>query len=683
MAVSISLSIKQNSQSIANNTSNVTVSVIAKWTYGSFNRLEKAGTLTIDGTKYSFTSTFNTGQSTSGSETIFSKTVNIAHATNGTKTLSCSATFVSGVSSGTVTASASKVLTTIPRASSLTAGNGTLGTAQTLSISRADSTFKHKITYVCGDVSGYAAGSSTAFTTATSISWTPPLSLASQNTSGTSVSVTLYLKTYTSGGTQIGSVTKTISCAIPASVKPSCTVEVTDPTGFATTYGSFIKGLSKFKVVVKPTTSHGSPIASYHTTANGATYTAASFTTGVLKSSGNLTVSATVKDKRGRSGSASVTKAVIDYTAPVIVKLTVDRCNEDGTANEQGDFAKVVFSATVTSLNSKNKAEYTLKYKKSTEDDYTEVGLDEIANTFSVTNKSYIFEADSGSSYDVELSVADNFSTTKRATSVSTGFVLMHWKADGTGIGIGKIAEESDLFDVGLKARFTRPVFGNVMGLSYLPDVSPNTDMNDYLTTGSYAVKSNADAETIANIPVQIAGRLEVANSTGKETPVSNWAYLRQKFIPYLTDYPTYERDITRNESNVWSYSEWVATSLRDQKILWSGGYMMTEGHSITLNEKISDQPNGIELVFCRYANGTVEDSNYNHFFVSKKFVATQAGKGSCFFMPAVNFSSICAKYLYISNDRITGNANNNLTGTTNGITFANNTYVLKYVIGV
>ena len=683
MAVSISLSITQNSQSVANNTSNVTVSVIAKWTYGSFNRTEKSGSLTIDGTKYTFTSAFNTGQSTSGSQTLFSKTVVVEHNANGSKTLSCSASYTSGVSSGTVTTSASKVLTTIPRASSLSAGNGTLGTAQTLTIGRADSTFKHKITYVCGDASGYAAGSSTDFTTATSISWTPPLSLANQNTSGSSVSVTLYLKTYTSGGTQIGSVTKTISCAIPASVKPSCTLEVTDPTGYLTTYGSFIKGLSKFKVVVTPTTSYGSAIASYNTTANGATYTAASFTTGVLKSSGNLAINATVKDKRGRSGSASVTKAVIDYTAPVIVKLDVDRCNEDGSANEKGDFAKVVFSATVTSLNSKNTAEYVLKYKKSTVDEFEEVGLDEIANSYSVTNKSYIFEADSGSSYDIELSVKDKFNTTKRATSVSTGFVLMHFKADGTGIGIGKIAEESNTLDVELKAKFNSPVFGNVMGLSYLPDVSANTNMNDYLTTGSYAVKSNADAETIANIPVKIAGRLEVCNSTGKETPVTNWAYLRQKFIPYLTDYPTYERNITRNDSNVWNYDSWVATSLRDQKILWSGGYLMTAGHSIELSELISDQPNGIELVFGRYANGAAEDSNYNHFFVSKKFVAQHAGSGSCFFMPAVNFSYICAKYLYISNDRITGNANNSLTGTNNGVTFANNAYVLRYVIGV
>lgn len=683
MAVSLSISITQNTQSVANNTSNVTVKVIAKWTYGSFNRTEKDGSLTIDGTKYNFTSTFNTSQSNSGSQTLFTKTVNVSHNSDGTKTLSCSASFVTGVSSGTVTASASKTLTTIPRKSSLTASNGTLGTAQTLTISRADSSFKHKITYVCGDVSGYAAGSSTTFTTSTSISWTPPLSLASQNTTGTSVSLKLYLKTYTSGGTEIGSVTKTITCAIPSSVKPTCKLEVTDPTGYTNTYGNPVKGLSKFKVVVTPTIAYGSAIAYYNTTIGSTKYTSALFTTDVLKISGAVKISSTIQDKRGRSGTASDTKTVLDYTQPVIVKLTVKRCNQDGTTNEQGEYVQATFTASVTSLNNKNKATYVLKYKKTTENSYTSVELNELDNVYSVTDKTYIFEADSSNSYDVELDVTDNHNTTKRSTSASTAFSLMHWNAEGNGMGIGKLAEEPYLFDMGLKARFNEPVFGNVMGLSYLPDVSANTDMNDYLTTGAYAVKSNADAETIANIPATIAGRLEVANATGKETPASNWAYLRQKYIPYTMDYPTYERHITRNDNNIWSYGEWIPTTLRNQKILWSGNIYMTSSQSIVLTETISKQPNGIVLIFSRFSNGVAENSNFNHFFVSKKVVASHPGSGSAFLMAAVNFSFICAKYLYISDDRITGNDLNSSTGSNNGVTYNNAGYVLRYVIGV
>ena len=139
MAVSISISIAQNSQSIENNKSNVTVKVTASWTNGSYNAVvdasgtpEANGWLKVDGTTYRFNSTFNTGKTSSGSQVIFTKTTDITHDSDGKKTLSCSASFTTGVSSGTVTASASKALTTIPRKSTLSVSNGTLGTSQTI-----------------------------------------------------------------------------------------------------------------------------------------------------------------------------------------------------------------------------------------------------------------------------------------------------------------------------------------------------------------------------------------------------------------------------------------------------------------------------------------------------------------------------------------------------------------------
>lgn len=211
MAVSISLSIAQNSQSIANNTSSVTVKVTAKWTYGSYNATgECTGSITIAGTKYSFSGIkFNTGKTTSGSQVIMTKTVNVSHNSDGTKTLSCSASFVTGVSSGTVTASGSKTLTTIARKSTLSVSNGSLGTAQTLTVTRKSTALTHTITYTCGSASGTIASKSSS----TSISWTPPWSLAKQNEGGTSVSVKLTITTY-SGSTSIGSNSYTISCSV-------------------------------------------------------------------------------------------------------------------------------------------------------------------------------------------------------------------------------------------------------------------------------------------------------------------------------------------------------------------------------------------------------------------------------------------------------------------------------------
>lgn len=443
MAVSISLSITQNSQSIANNTSNVTVKVTAKWTYGSFNRNDPSGSCTINGTKYTFTSDFNASQTTSGSQTIYTKTLNIAHNSDGTKTLSCSASYATGVSSGTVTASASKTLTTIPRKSTMSVGNGTLGTAQTLTVTRKSTSFTHTITATCGSASTTICTKSSS----TSISFTPPLAWSSQNTTGTSVSVKYTITTYT-GSTSVGSNSYTVSCGIPASVKPTVSMNAYDATGYASTYGAYVQGLSKFTVSISASGSYGSTIKSYKTTANGGTYTSSSFTTGVLTSSGYTSISTTVTDSRGRTATAGFSNlGVLAYAVPKISAFSVVRCNQNGTANSGGSYMKVTFNSSVTSLNSKNKATYTLKYKKSTDSAYTTVTLSNYANNYAVSGGSYIFAADTTSSYNITLTLADNFKSVSANGTGATASKTISLYNQGKGIAFGKIAEKEGFLD--------------------------------------------------------------------------------------------------------------------------------------------------------------------------------------------------------------------------------------------
>lgn len=665
MAIGISIAITQNSQNVDNNTSNVTVKVNASWTYGSYNKLQKSGYLVIDGTKYTFTSSFNTGQSTSGSQTLFTKTVNVTHNTNGTKTLTCSASYTSGVSSGTVTASTSKTLTTIPRKSTLTVANGTLGTAQTLTVTRESSSFTHTITYSCGSASGTICTKSTD----TSISFTPPLSLASQNTSGTSVSIKYTITTY-SGSTNIGSNTYTKTCSIPASVKPSCSISVTDSKGYASTYGAYIKGLSKFKVVVTPTLSYGSAISKYRTTANGSTYTSASFTTDVLKSSGNLTISATVTDKRGRSATASSTATVLDYAAPTITKLTVNRCNEDGTKNDKGEYTIVTFNANITSLNKKNTASYSLEYKKTTETNFTSHSFEELNNVYAVTDQTFIFATDTGSSYDIRLNVNDSFSSVSKVTSVSTGFTLMHWLASGLGMAIGKVAELTNVFDIGFQTRF--------MGGILHPTLEAETDLNDVRTPNTY-VGENVSTYNYANCPITSGTfTLEVVGG-GEQGQVKQRIQTCSK-----TQSKAYERFYYQG-----AWGEWVCVSDYDGTLLWdgsttsTGGWYMNASQTVTLSEKISKQKSGIVLVFSEYNEGSLNQSFHCH-FIPKTIVTQHNGAGHCAPLSTSNLSYFATKYLYIHNDKITGHDNNVSTGTGNsGITYTNNRFVLRYVIGV
>jgi len=562
MAVSISLSITQNSQSISNNTSNVTVAVKASWTYGSYNLIEKSGWVKINGTKYNFNSAFNTGKTTSGTTTLYTKTINIEHNDNGSKTLYCSASYTSGVASGTVTASSSKALTNIPRKSILSVSSGTLNTAQTLTITEKSDGFRHKIGYTCGTAAGWILGTGDSASTILTTSWTPPISLARQNTTGTSVSIKFTLYTYTSGGILLGSNVYTKSFTIPSSVKPTCSLSVTDPTGYKDTYGYYIKGQSQFNIKVTAATAYGSSISKYNVTANGSTYSTSEVTTGLLKNSGTLTISAKVTDNRSKSGTASLTvNNVLNYTSPIIRDLKVRRCNLDGTENNKGSYVKVTFSTEVTALNNLNTANYLIKYKKTNETDFTENPLTDLDNIYSLTDKDYIFEADTGSAYDIELSVADNFSTTTEPTNVSTAFTLLHFGADGTSLGVGGIVSESNLFDVSMNAKFNGAVSGKVLGLGALPIIPNNSDFNSYVEEGVYAVQLNTNATTMKNIPCRVAGKLIVENLTGFNDEYSGYKYFRQTYKPYSIANATYERDVIKSSGGVWSYGDWAAVS--------------------------------------------------------------------------------------------------------------------------
>lgn len=497
MAVSLSISITQNSQSVANNTSNVTVKVTATWSGGAYNLNQKSGTCTINGTAYSFTNSFNDSRTTSGSKVIYTKTLDISHNSDGTKTLSASASYVTGVSAGTISASASKTLTTIPRKSTLSVGNGTLGTAQTLEVTKQSSGFTHTITYTCGSASGTICTKSSS----TSISFTPPLSLASQNTTGTTVSIKYTITTY-NGSTSLGSNSYTKTCSIPSSVKPSCTAELSDADGYYSTFGDYVQGWSRIKAVITATTSYGSEIASYSVKIGNNAYSGSTVTMdSPITESGIITVTATVTDKRGRSGTYSTTITVLAYNPPQIFACNPHRSNSNGTTNDSGAYCTLSYSGTVTSLNSKNTAKWEISYKKSSASSYGSAVTD--STSLTPSGKTYTFAADTGSSYSIRLVVTDKLTSTERIVNVSSAYTIINWLASGLGLAFGKVAELANYMDIAYKTRFRdhlyvdhdKSIYGFNDGGGEREILNPSdTDGNTRIGYGNHA---NADADTV------------------------------------------------------------------------------------------------------------------------------------------------------------------------------------------
>lgn len=553
--VKYTISITQNSQSITNNTSNVTVSVrfyrtnTGYTTYGTGTLYVK-----INGTTYTQSVT-PYDEITNSGITLFTKTLDIAHGDDGAKTLTCSAWISHNAPLTSTEQSYSQVLTTIPRKSTMSVSNGTLGTAQTLTVTRKSTSFTHTITYTCGSYSGTICTKSSN----TSISWTPPLDLATGAPNGTSVYVSFTITTY-NGNTAIGSNTSSITCVIPTSVVPTVSIAVSDPNGYLSTYGGYIQGKSKFKIDVTASGKYYSTIASYKTTVDGKTFTSSSFTTDVIQGSGTLSISCTVTDSRGRTATVTKSITVIAYSAPKITALTVYRSNSDGAANSTGSYLSVKFSASITSLNSKNSATYVVSYKKTTASSYTNKTITAQSGKYSVSNAVYTFSADTAASYNILVKATDAFTSSSLAGVGASIFKLFSLYKTGKGLGIGKISELDNTVDIDLDLKTNTDVYGTVIGVGYAPEIPANSNFNDYVIPGMYSVRSYNNANTISNMPHQTAGRLKVEMAIGtslKTVLTHEWAYVLQTF--YTIDGYKYTRLIeATGTAGVWSYRPWT-----------------------------------------------------------------------------------------------------------------------------
>lgn len=429
-------------QSIANNTSTISWTLSTAGGYSSWIT-ERTVYVDIDGERvFSKTNAVDRYRGT-----IATGTKTISHNSDGTRSFSVSLAAAIYYSSIGCTGSQTFTLDTIARASTLSVSDGTLGTKTILTADRKSSSFTHTLTWECGSYSGTLATKSTS----TSWPFTPELKLASVAPYGQKVYCTYTLSTY-NGSTLVGTDSKSAWFAIPSSVKPSCTLSLSDSKGYASTYGGYIQGESQLSVTINAMQAYSSPISRYSASANGVTYSTQTFTTSVLKTVGTNTISATVTDGRERPGSASSNITVLAYSRPQITNLKVRRCNADGTENDRGGYGKISFHCTITPLSNKNTRACSLRYRQS--------GATTWTNAPAITLSAYdqdcnppVIQMSDAHSYEVQINLTDAFGTTSAVTSISTGYCLYHIPASGKGITFGGIAE-GDGFNVKMDATF-------------------------------------------------------------------------------------------------------------------------------------------------------------------------------------------------------------------------------------
>ena len=374
----------------------------------------------------------------------------IAGNADGTKTVNIAANFQcftwdgKGGSGWSVSGSQNVTLRTIPRTSSVSMPATTMGSAGTISITRASSSFTHTLTYAFGNATGTIATK----TTSTSVSWTPPTSLASQIPNSTSGSCTLTCYTY-NGNTLVGTSTTTVTLSVPASIKPTITgITATRVDGTVpSSWGIYVQTKSKVTLTITGAAgAGGSTISSYSITGGGLSYTQSSVTTGFLNTSGSITFTGKVCDSRGRwSDEATVTISVVPYAAPRFNSYSTQRCTSAGASSSNGTYAKSTVEFSYWSCSGKNTITTAVAYKKSSESSYTNAGVSFTSGT------QFIFGGGNLSvdySYDIRFTLTDAFGTVTVVDSLSTASVLMDFKAGGTGLAVGKVSETDSCFEV-------------------------------------------------------------------------------------------------------------------------------------------------------------------------------------------------------------------------------------------
>ncbi|WP_446805985.1 DUF859 family phage minor structural protein [Dialister sp.] len=511
------MAIKVNSQNANTNQSNVTVTMYAKSdssSYGAYN-LDASGNtvkMTVN-SKQVVSKTMAMDFRNRATVNLGSWTGNISHGADGKKTLACSGSFsISGssyLSNGSI--SCSIVLDQIPRATkpTLSASTVALGSAVTIGIAPAVSTWTHNLYYRVG------TGSWVRFATGvkSNYAWAVPLAIADNFPSATSGTITIGVNTY-NGSTLIGGTqTINLNITIPASVAPSVSsVSVSEREQPIQLFGAgYVQGKSRFLVNSSASGAYGSWITGYRFDVGSQSYTNTSNSYEMqetVRDSGTVTIKVTVTDSRGRTASRSITVSVLPYSVPQITGFDCSRCGDaKGTVNNSGEFLKVYMAFSVSSLNNNNTGKYKLEYCQTGASSWTALTSGD-SYSYSGTFISSTALLNSANSYKVRLTVWDSFTSSVIVREVGTAVRLLSYIVKKTAIAIGKIPEKDSTFEVALETVFNRYA-------SFMSGVGIAGDLKAY---GN--INANRDIGLAGNIWTTNQSKIYSTNVDGKQKVV-------------------------------------------------------------------------------------------------------------------------------------------------------------------
>lgn len=493
--MSLELKAELTGQNITGNYSSVHVTAYLHTNgYASMWGVSADATITINGGSAIEHPGINIG--TNSAQKIWDHTYNVGHNNDGTKTVGVKLSV--GLNTGgygSAMVAFDYRLPDIPRASSVSDMTGTLGSAMTININRKVSSFTHTVKYYFGNLSGTIATG-----VGTSVSWTPPLNLATQIPSASSGWGNITVDTY-SGSTKIGSKSAQLTLNVPTSMTPTLgSITLTDSNAavknLLNTANTFAEIVSDIKVAFNSATGvQGSTITDYHAeivNKNQSTNTN-NGNLGLMKWNGSAQVKAWVVDSRGRSSNAVTTSiTVLEYFLPTLTFTAIR-----GDTNQSSDKIVVSRTAKIAPLRIGNvqKNSFKLSFKtapfgSTTYTADTGAGVnDKVTNTLTNSKATLSGTFDIGKSYEVYgvLEDALTSSGTVKAPPVSPEKMVMGMAE--TAVSFGKYPENANAVDSDWVYKYKNKDIQHhklTNNNGQIIQVARNTDMNTIVETGFY-----------------------------------------------------------------------------------------------------------------------------------------------------------------------------------------------------
>ena len=498
------------SQNIQNNTTTLTINAYLEYKGGVASVGSDSSTIKVDG------KTIKSGSyriyKKDGKTSIGSVSKTVSHNSDGsfptTKiSYSVSSYHWKPAVSSSVSISSSSI-NTIPRASSINSiSNTTLGATNGCVIkwTPKNSTYKYKLNFTLGSTSITVPSDSyitPAQTTEYTYNYTLPIeTFAPKITTSTKGTVTAYLYTYNSSGTQIGSVqSKTFQVTVPSNdnTRPTVTISRSinnDNSSIPSTWGTIaVQGYSKVTFTgSNASAKYNAAIVKYIISGDyNATINNSSLnhtTTAALSKSGSNKFTIKAVDSRGiesQEYSVSVSN-VYPYSSPTIKVFTVKR---NDTVTTQVDYdAQWSFS----SLGNKNKITVTIK-------GYDNAKLYTLTNGTETSIKDNQTGVPENQSPSYIITISDSLgNSATRSIKVPTAKVLLDFKDGGEALGIGRVlSTASGNEDTGLvvafPSKFEKNVnFSGATTVTFNTNCTPNlyiANPNDSTKVDSYSLKT-------------------------------------------------------------------------------------------------------------------------------------------------------------------------------------------------